>query len=187
MAELGLLGDITLNLLQEVLFCYKKFHALKFQAIILPCSIAVSAFGLVHGCRHGTTLLALSGVMNKVQGLISNGINYNIYGNKAYGMGLHFIVESPNPAPNSAVVQLNTTMAVVRTCTSEWFYQIIKNNLQNLQHSNYQMAFQMLPATQYLVGIILINCFICLNSNIISAYFNCNPLELSEYLHATQW
>jgi hypothetical protein len=63
-------------------------------------------------------------------------------------MGPHFIVESPNPAPNSAVVWLNTTMAVVRTCTSEWFYQIIKNNLQNLWHSNYQMAFQTLPATQ---------------------------------------
>ena len=104
MAELGLLGDITLSLLQEALFCYKKFHALKFQAIIAPCGIAVSAFGPVDGRRHDMTLLALSGVMNKVQGLISNGINYNIYGDKAYGMGLHFIIGSVNPAPNSAAV-----------------------------------------------------------------------------------
>ena len=49
LAVSGMLGDLTLNLLQEAMFCYKKYHALKFQAVITPCGIAVSGFGPVDG------------------------------------------------------------------------------------------------------------------------------------------
>ena len=49
LAVSGMLGDLTFNLLQEAMFCYKKYHALKFQAVIAPCGIAVSAFGPIDG------------------------------------------------------------------------------------------------------------------------------------------
>ena len=187
LAAQGLLSNLTLNLLQEAMFCYKKYHALKFQAIIAPCGIAVSAFGPVDGRRHDTTLLALSGVMEKLDGLVYNGIDYNIYGDKAYGMGPHFLIEYENAAPLSAEVCLNKSMATVRTCTSEWYYQCMKNTCQNLHHSEYQMAFKMHPANQYLCGILIMNILTYLNGNIISAFFNSGPPELDDYLHSAQW
>ena len=186
MVQLRLLGDLTLNLLQQAMFCYKKFHALKFQAIIAPCGIAVSAFGPVDGRTHDTTLLALSNLMDEVDGLTFNGIDYNVYGDQAYDMGNHFIVQEPNTAPGSAAAQLNTTMAVVRTCTSEWYYQIVKNTCQNLQHCVYQKALRTCPANQYLCTLLLTNMMTCLNCNIISAYFDCEPPKLTDYLHSAQ-
>lgn len=78
---------------------YKKFHALKFQATISPCGIAVSAFAPVDGRRHDTTLLVLSNLMDEVDGLTFHGIDYHIYGDQAYGMANHFLVQEPNAAP----------------------------------------------------------------------------------------
>ena len=125
--------------------------------------------------------------MDEVDGLTVNGIDYNIYGDQAYVMAHHFIVQEPNAAPESAVARLNTTMVTVRICTSEWYYQIVKNTCPSLRYCIYQKAFWMRPANQYLCALLLTNMKTCLNCNIISAYFDCEPSMLTEYLHSAQW
>ena len=69
--------------------------------------------------------------MEKIDGLNYHGIDCQIYGDKAYSMAQHFLVECPNAAPGSPEARLNKKMAVVRTCTSEWCYQVVKNTNQN--------------------------------------------------------
>ena len=56
--------------------------------------------------------------MDKLDGLVCNGIDYNVYGDKAYGMGPHFLFDYENAAPLSAEAHLNKSMTMVRTCTS---------------------------------------------------------------------
>ena len=85
--------------------------------------------------------------------------------------------------PGSVQAELNRRMAVVRTCTSEWWYGIITNTFQALDFTRWQRQYLTVPALQYSVGMLFTNCRTCLDSgNRISQFFNCEPPTLDRYL-----
>ena len=121
---------------------YKRKNGLKFHAAICPAGISVHGFGPGDGRRHDTTVLAYSGIMEQVPLMVENSVVYYIYSNKAYKMAPNFMVEIPKPADGSAAACLNKLMANIRTCTSEWYYQVVNNYFQNLLHKDYQMILK---------------------------------------------
>ena len=87
---------------------------------------------------------------------------------------------APTGSPQAA---LNTAMAVVRTCTSEWWYDVIHNTFQSLDFVRWQRQHLTVPALQYAVGMLLVNCRTCMDGgNRISGYFGCSPPTLDSFL-----
>ena len=90
------------------------------------------------------------------------------------------------PLPNNrggAAAALNAAMASVRTPASEWWYQIQTNTFQTMDFSRWQRQYLTLPALQYHVGMLLVNCRTCIDGgNRISKYFSSNPPSLDNYL-----
>ena len=88
--------------------------------------------------------------------------------------------------PGSPQAALNTAMAVVRTCTSEWWYDVIHNTFQSLDFVRWQRQHLTVPALQYAVGMLLVNCRTCLDGgNRISQYFECTPPTLDSFLNGS--
>ena len=53
---------------QRVLYNgHKKVHALKFQSVAVPNGLVANLYGPVEGKRHGSTMLAESGLYNQLQ------------------------------------------------------------------------------------------------------------------------
>ena len=70
---------------------HKKVHAIKFQSVATSSGLVANLFGPVGGERHGSRMLARSGVLNQLQ-RFSVGTNGNplcIYGDPIYTLCLH--------------------------------------------------------------------------------------------------
>ena len=160
---------------------HKHYHGFKAHAVIAPNGMVVHYFGPVDGRRHDSYLLHESGVFNRLTGLTRHGIDYQMYGDSAYPM--HRNLLSPIPrihAPTGSIgAELNRRMSVVRTCTSEWWYQITTNTFQALDFPRWQRMWLTVPALQYSVGMILVNCRTCLQGgNRITHFFNSQPTDI---------
>lgn len=90
-------------------------------------------------------------------------------------------------APAGSVeAELNRMMSVVRTCASEWWYDVIHNTFQSLDFIRWQRQYLTVPALQYSIGMLFVNCRTCLDKgNRISGYFDCPPPDLESYLHGS--
>ena len=53
---------------------HKRVHAIKFQSVVTPNRIIANLYGPVEGCRHGSVMLAYSGLLQQLQQH-----SYNLY------------------------------------------------------------------------------------------------------------
>lgn len=164
---------------------HKHYHGFKAHALISPSGMVVHYYGAVDGRRHDSFLMYDSVIFPRLDGLTVGGVVYAIYADSAYPVTVNLIAPIPRALapPGSAAARLNEEMAVVRTCTSEWAYGIMTNTFQSLDFARWQRQWLTVPALQYHVGMLLVNCRTCLDGgNRISEYFDCPPPCLEEYL-----
>ena len=126
----------------------------------------------------------MTGLFDQLPSLTINGIDYIIYGDSAYPITRN--MASPVPKwlapPGSAARELNYVMSRARVCTSEWWYGVQTNTFQTLDFARWQRQWLTLPALQYHVCVMLVNCRTCLNGgNRISGFFSCSPPNLEDY------
>ena len=115
---------------------------------------------------------------------INNRVTFIVY-HPVFQITRHLVGPIPRAlAPDGSVAaELNRAMSVVRTCTSEWWYDVIHNTFQSLNFVRWQRLYLTAPALQYHVGMLFVNCRTCLDGgNRISTFFQCAPPTLDSYL-----
>lgn len=172
---------------------HKKVHALKFQAVMLPNGIIGHLFGPFEGRRADNFLLKESKFLERIA-LFAHEEDWNenapmeeryfqIFGDPAYGVGRHIMSPFSGAGERTeAEKEWNASMSAVRIEVEHGF-GIVANTWPFL-NAGWKMRLYSSPVGRYYrVGVLLTNCLNCMRPNQVAQYFDCEPPELTEYLH----
>ncbi|XP_070384926.1 uncharacterized protein [Dermacentor albipictus] len=159
---------------------HKRFHALKYQAIMCPNGIICQLNGPYVGSRHDAGILRRSKTYQKLEQLVK-GRRFCLYGDPAYP--LRPLLLKPYGGSSLTVQQLafNKRMSTVRQAV-EWGFGKIAGLFAFLDFRKNQKLRQQNVSRMYKVGAILANCHTCMYGSQVSEYFGVEPPQLEEYL-----
>lgn len=164
---------------------HKRVHSLKYQAIMFPDGIIGHISGPFDGRRHDASIYALSGIDAEIRPFLhKNGIMYHIYGDPAYPLSSFIISPFGGSRTTLEQEEFNKSMSSVRE-TVEWGFSRVVANFAFLDFKkNLKLEIQDI-GHYYPIGVLLTNCYSCLNDNQISIFFNLPSPSLSVYLKTT--
>ncbi|EIW54605.1 uncharacterized protein TRAVEDRAFT_131697, partial [Trametes versicolor FP-101664 SS1] len=172
---------------------HKKYHALKFQAVMLPNGMFGHLFGPFEGRRNDNFLLHASKLLEKcARFAIWPGSSENspleqryfqLFGDAAYGISPQLISPFAGARPRTEEEeQWNVAMGLVRVQVEHGF-GLVTSTWQYL-NANWKMHVYSSPVGRYYrVGVLLTNILNCYRPNQVSQYFDCEPPSITEYLH----
>jgi hypothetical protein len=172
---------------------HKKFHALKFQAVMLPNGIFGHLFGPHEGRRNDSFLLNESGLLATcAEYAVREGTDENtpdgerylqLFGDPAYGNSQQ--INSPFAGlgvRTEEEKEWNLAMAAERIGVEHGF-ALVTNNFPFL-NAGWKMQVYSSPVGRYYrVGVVFTNAISCVRSNQIAQHFNCQPPSLKDYFH----
>ena len=158
---------------------HKRGHGLKFQSVLLPDGLIGHLFGPVEGKCHDNSVLAYSGLLNRLQ---EHFPGYYVFGDQGYPIRGSLI--SPCRGYNRTPEQVawNGEMSRVRISV-EWGFHLIGSKWAHLQFTQQQKILLVPTAKTYLVAGMLTNIHNCFHPNQVSQYFGLQSLTVEEYLH----
>jgi hypothetical protein len=173
---------------------HKKFHALKFQALMVPCGLIAHLFGPWEGRRSDNFLLRMSGLLDKCsRHAVCPGTDENtplidrhfqIYGDAAYALSPVLISPFSGPGERSQEEKdFNAAMSGVRIEVEHGF-AVVLGCWPGLRCFWKHRPFSSPVGRYYRVGVLLTNARTCIRGgNQVSDYFGCVPPTLIEYFH----
>ena len=172
---------------------YKKYHALKYQAVMIPNGMFAHLFGPWEGRRTDPFMLAESGLLDKcakyaVQVDADDGTPlehryFQLYGDPAYGVNPFLVSPYSGPGQRSRAEQeFNTRMSSVRIEVEHGF-GIVLNTWPFLYTFWKHRVYSSPIGRYYRVAVLFTNARNCFHPNQVSLHFNCRPPELHEYFH----
>ena len=169
---------------QDIVFNgHKRVHALKFQVVVSPNGLIAHMYGPIEGRRHDSALLAESGLMNELQGLVQqNGEPYCIYGDLAYPLRETLMTPFKGANLTAEEQQFNRDMSLVRQAV-EWAFGEIQQLFAFVDFKKNLKLYLQPVAKYYLLGALLTNCHTCLYQNQIGEYFQVPAPTLEVYLN----
>ena len=182
---------------QKLLYSgHKRAHGIKFQSVVAPDGFFTCMFGPITGNRHDSYMLAMSGLIRKLQEImpppppaevndhyiIQNDAGiYSLYGDPAYPQSFLLFGGYRNPRPGSQEARWNTEMSKVREVV-EWAFANLIKSWAFLDFRASMMVFKSPIAKYYIIAAFLMNCRSCFYGNQTMQYFDCEPMTLEQYL-----
>lgn len=168
------------RLQREIYSGHKRYHCFKFQSVLLPNGIVADLSGPWPGCRHDQYLLYASQLEQRLSHPVFDG--YVLYGDEGYTYGEHIAVPFRTAHMTNERRVLNERMSAVRI-TVEWGFMRIKQLFAFLAFVPPQRVYSSPVSKFYRVAVLLTNMITCMNGSCeVSAYFNCAPPTLDEYM-----
>ena len=187
---------------------HKRFHGLKYQAVMLPNGLFGHLFSPIEGRHNDAFALAESGLMDECVlhakfsdgseggGEVGGGIDegsgqtdaltephyLQLFGDPAYGLDEQIISPFPKPGRTDNQQEWNTKMSKVRIEVEHGF-ALVTNNWRLLKAEWKLRVFLSPVGRYYRVGVLLTNALACLRPNQVSQYFDCTPPSLEDYFH----
>lgn len=168
---------------------YKKYHAMKFQAVALPNGMFGHLYGPIEGRRADTGILNESELLEAceehayVEDDQGERQYFQLYGDAAYG--LRQVLVSPYSGPGEHTeeeIEWNRCMGTVRIDV-EHAFNIVSKTWPFL-NAGWKMRLLSSPVgTYYRVGVLLTNAMNCLRPNQVAQAFDLQPPTLEEYFH----
>jgi hypothetical protein len=167
---------------------YKKLHGIKFQAISTPDGLISSLDGAYLASLGDWALWHDSEVEYRLRSLFEGITDHEIpliYGDPAYTRAYGVIgayTRKPHCQLTDDQNSFNYRMSTARITIEQLFGHNLRlwgqNSFKNAQHIGNSLV-----APPYIVGVLLTNIQACLRGgNQVSAYFDCLPPSLEEYL-----
>ncbi|CAB1108179.1 unnamed protein product [Ectocarpus sp. CCAP 1310/34] len=164
---------------------WKRFHALKYQAVDSPDGIIRQLWGPMLGRRHDVALLGQSNLLGVLQQSFNDaqGEPYYLYGDPAYQNSPWLIAPYRGGVLTPAERGFNAAMSGVRV-TVEWgFGRIVAQWPYVDYHKKQQVGLSACGlGKQHAVAGILTNCHCCFYPNSTAQDFDVQPPSLEEYL-----
>ena len=166
---------------QEVYNGHKRIHAVKYQALTVPCGLIGHLYGPVPGIRHDSGILRDSGLLEYMQDRFDiDDIQYYVYGDPAYPHSPW--LQKPYGVIDSELKQeFNAKMSAVRMAVEWSFADVLQHWAFNDYRKNLKLDLQPI-GMMYIVSVLLTNMKTCLRGNQISSYFNLTPPTIETYL-----
>ncbi|GLB35540.1 putative DDE superfamily endonuclease [Lyophyllum shimeji] len=172
---------------------HKKYHALKFQAVMLPNGMFGHLFGGEPGRHNDNHLLAKSRLLDQClihttrehvdEDLPYEEHYFQLFGDPAYGISP--VLQSPFPGLHGRTEEetaWNNAMSKVRIEVEHGF-GIVSRIFPFLDAGWKMQLFRSPVGTYYRTAVILVNGMNCLHPNQVSQRLNCPPPEITEYFH----
>lgn len=166
---------------------YKKYHAIKFQAVALPNGLFGHLYGPVEGRRADTGILNESQLLGACEEHAYEEDEqgerryFQLYGDAAYGISQ--VIVSPYSGPNGQTaeeLEWNKYMGTVRIDV-EHAFGIVSRTWPFL-NAGWKMQLMSSPVgSYYRVGVLLTNAMNCLRPNQVSRAFDLKPPTLEDY------
>ena len=161
---------------------HKRVHSLKFQSVVTPNGMIANLFGPLEGKRHDCAMLAISGILPKLQehSFAPNGDPLCIFGDAAYPLQIHMqrpfrgAVLTPNER------EFNKSMSRVRVSV-EWLFGEIINYYKFLDFKKNIKIGLSAVGIMYITCALLQNAHTCLYGNSTSQYFGIPPPNPEDY------
>jgi nuclease HARBI1 len=170
---------------------HKKFHAQKFQAVVLPNGMLAHLFGPWEGRHHDRALLTESGLLetcleHAIQPDSEPGDEpqhryFQLFGDPAYGVSPVMMSPFAENGRTPEQLQWNNAMSKVRI-EVEHFFGIMCQTWPFLNAYWKMRPYSSPVGTYYRTAALLTNVITCFRGNQISSVFNCTPPSLEEYL-----
>jgi hypothetical protein len=150
----------------------KKFHCLKYQAIVCPDGIIAHLYGPVEGVKHDIAIYRESGIEDKLEmhAYAPDMIPLQIYGDPAYGLNEHLISHYRGIDLTEEQKAFNKAMASIHIVV-EWCFKEVLQRLMFLDLVRTQQTLLSPVGLQYPVTVLLHNAHVCLHRPQISQYF----------------
>jgi hypothetical protein len=163
-----------------------KSHGLKFELVVLPNGLTSWLFGPVEGRRHDCFVLNMGGLKNNLDGLnetcvMTYGSEICVIADKGYA--IHKFIQTPYKGSNLDEQQLafNDLVNSVRMCV-EWNFSKITTYFAQLDFFRNQKILLSSIGTMYICAAFFSNCHTCFYGSETSAFFDCMPPTIEEYL-----
>ena len=174
---------VQLRGLDRVLYNgHKRVHSIKFQSVVAPNGMIANLFGPVEGKKHDSGMLALSGLLPKLQqhSFAPNGNPLCIYGDPAYPLRLHLQgpFKGARLTPNEKLY--NKSMSQVRVAV-EWVFGDIINFFKFLDFKKNLKVGLSSVGKMYISCALIQNAHTCLYKSNALTFFNVKPPSLEEY------
>jgi len=170
---------------QEVAYSgHKRYHALKYQALISPDGLYVDLFGPIEGRINDQGMLNESKLLDRLPSIEEEDSDtaFFIYGDGGYAVQPRLISPWPEPVHGDAKKEFNLRMSKLRVCI-EWSFNHVLSLFSFFDFKRHQKVFMRPVGSFFRVAVILANCYSCLRqSNEISLKFGVKPPTISEYL-----
>ena len=114
------------NLQRSVYNGHPRRHCLNYQGITTPDGLIISMFGPVEGRRHDSTMLAISGFLERLRSKGETFKGKYIYGDPAYGCSDLVCCPFAFAEPGSRQSEFNSSMSSVREVV-EWSFGRLKS------------------------------------------------------------
>lgn len=168
---------------------YKKYHALKYQAIVLPNGMFGHLFGPIEGRHNDGWLLRESGLLDWCREhahiTMSDGHRkpLQVFGDPAYGVSEQILSPFSGVGERAPEEQAwNTDMSKVQI-EVEHAFGILMNMWPVVNAWWKHKIFWTQPGTLYHVAVLLTNAHNCIHPNQISKSFKLDPPSVEEYFH----
>ena len=168
---------------------YKKYHALKYQAVVLPNGMFGHLFGPIEGRHNDGWLLQESGILDwcrkHAYAMTSDGHQrpLQIFGDPAYGVSEQILSPFSGVGGQTPEEQAwNTDMSRVQI-EVEHTFGVLMNMWPAVSAWWKHKIFWMQPGTLYRVAVLLTNAHNCIHPNQISRSFELDPPSVEEYFH----
>jgi DDE superfamily endonuclease len=161
---------------------HKRQNCLKFQAISAPDGLLLHLFGPVEGRRHDMFLYNESRLDNVLRSsMVIADRQYYLYGDPAYTLRPYLQVGFKGSVLGPDEVAFNFSMSKVRV-TVEWAFRDVKQYFTHLDVPR-KLRLRVTPAgLWYVCAAMLWNFRVCLYGSQAAQYFNCNPIDINQYL-----
>lgn len=168
---------------------YKKYHALKFQAVALPNGLIGHLYGPIEGRRADTGMLNDSGLLAecKQHAFIEDGPGersyFQLYGDAAYGLSEVLMCPYAGPGEHTAEeIEWNKQMGTVRIDV-EHAFGVVSRTWPFL-NAGWKMRLLSSPVgSYYRIGVLLSNAMNCLRPNQVARAFDLQPPDVADYFH----
>ena len=168
---------------------YKKYHALKYQAVVLPNGMFGHVYGPIEGRHNDGWLLRESAILDwcREHAYTTTDDGHRkplqVFGDPAYSLSEHILSPFSGGGDRTPEEQAwNTAMSAVRI-EVEHAFGIVMNMWPAVNTWWKQKIFWTQPGTSYLVVILLTNAHNCIHPNQISNSFGLDPPSIDEYFH----
>jgi hypothetical protein len=161
---------------------HKRRNCLKFQAVSAPDGLILHLFGPMEGRRHDMFMYNTSGIDQVLQNsLLISGRQYYLYGDVAYTLRPYLQTGFRGSTISSDEMAFNASMSKVRV-TVEWAFRDVKQYFTHVDLPR-KLRLRETPAgLLYVSSVMLWNFRVCLYGSRSAHYFQCDSIDISEYL-----
>jgi DDE superfamily endonuclease len=165
---------------------YKHCHGIKFQSIVTPDGLIACLHGPFLAPTHDAKIFHESLVREKLEEIMPYDRDhsqtiYALYGDGAYPLSNYVFRGFHNAQKDSLEAQFNRRMSKVRIVV-EWSFANILRRWQHLDFRRNQKILQQPVGQMFTNGAFLSNIATCFYGGATNKYFDCDVMELEEYL-----